>query len=178
MTKIEIIKNELKKLQPKFNPEKSSYKTIEEILNNDLSIEEVFTKVKSIKGIGRLSDDLKNIYNSVVMELTNLVVIERKKKEKEKIEENTRKLKEIVEQLEKQTNNAVIDKEKEEEKIKQDLGLAPKKEEIAIEDQKEEVEELIEETKNKKSKARRTYNILIALVTLSIIAIVLILLFY
>ena len=169
MTKIEEIKKALKKLQPNLNPEKASYKTIEDILNNDFTAEELLKKVGTIKGISKFPNNLKEIYNSIVSNLNDLVVEERKALEIKKQEDNTRKLKVIVEALEKDIKpEDKLSKEEEEEVIKEDLGLTPKK----------VVEKIKEEVKEEKENGQLVSKILLSLVVLTLLIIVLLILFY
>ena len=173
MIKKSEIKQVLKKMQVNFNPEKNSYKIIDEIIKNNLTAEEMLSKIQNIKGISKFPVSLKREYNEMIAGLNLLVVEERKQKEVDKKLENTRKLKEIVEALEKDIKpEDKLSKEEEEEEIKESLGLIKrKKKEI-------EVKEEIKEEKQKTPKDKKTFNILLPLVILSIIIIILIVLFY
>lgn len=186
MSKINEIHESLKKIQTRLNPEKISYKTTDEILNNNLTAEEILAKVKSLRGIGRLPENLKQEYSKAIGNINLLLVKERKIKEKERLEENTKQLKEIVAALEKKTNKVnKEDKAKEEIKLKEEMGLVAKKEESKTEESIKVEPTILENIKEEpniekdfKSSQKRLYNILVFLILFSIIAIILILLFY
>lgn len=113
MKDLEEVKLSLREMQVKFNPEKQTYKIIDEIVNSSSSSEEVLEKLKSIKGTNKYPEDIKNKYIMLLSKVQELVFEDRKKEEERVRNEQTKELKSLIEKLENtQKNNKIIEKDK------------------------------------------------------------------
>ncbi len=100
MGKIEVIKKRLAAIQGNFNPEKSTYKIIDTIINSDLSPNEVLMELSKIKGVNKYPDDLKREYISIIDDLKENIIDAKKLEEKKQQEKTTKELKELIDNLE------------------------------------------------------------------------------
>ena len=62
MRNLDEISNELKEIQVNFNPEKSTYKIIDSVINDSMSVDLMIKSLQGIKGINKYPDDIKNKY--------------------------------------------------------------------------------------------------------------------
>ena len=95
------IKKRLSSIQGNFNPEKSTYKVIDYVVNTELSSFEMLMELSKIRGVSKYPDDVKKEYISIVNDLKEIIVAERKAEHKKKQEESTRQLKDLIARLEK-----------------------------------------------------------------------------
>ena len=112
MSKIAKIKKELKSIQGNFNPQKSTYKTIDDLINNNYSINEMISSLSKIKGVSKYPDELKQKFIKIINDLKEIEANEldekiRKQKELEKKEQEakTKELKDLIDALETRKNN-------------------------------------------------------------------------
>lgn len=112
MNKINEIKKELKSIQGNFNPQKSTYKIIDDLINNNYSVNEMMSSLSKIKGVSKYPDDLKQKFMKIVDDLKKIEEYElnekiRKAKELEKKEQEakTKELKDLIDALETRKNN-------------------------------------------------------------------------
>ncbi len=101
MKNLDEIKNELKAIQVNFNPEKSTYKIIDSVINDSMSVDLMIKSLEGIKGINKYPDDIKNKYLEIIDSLDKILVLEKEKAYKEEQEKKTRELKDIISSLEK-----------------------------------------------------------------------------
>ena len=94
------IKRRLAKIQGNFNPEKNTYKVIDHVVNTKLSSFEMLMELSKIRGVSKYPDDVKREYISIVNDLKEIIVAERKAEHKRKQEESTRQLKDLIDRLE------------------------------------------------------------------------------
>ena len=104
MRNLDEIKNELKEIQVNFNPEKSTYKIIDSVINDSMSVDLMIESLQGIKGINKYPDDIKNKYFDIIDSLNKILVLEKEKAYKEEQEKKTKELKDIISNLEKRNN--------------------------------------------------------------------------
>lgn len=104
MRNLDEIKNELKEIQVNFNPEKSTYKIIDSVINDSMSVDLMIKSLQGIKGINKYPDDIKNKYFDIIDSLNKILVLEKEKVYKEEQEKKTKELKDIISNLEKRNN--------------------------------------------------------------------------
>lgn len=104
MRNLDEIKNELKEIQVNFNPEKSTYKIIDSVINDSMSVDLMIKSLQGIKGINKYPDDIKNKYFDIIDSLNKILVLEKEKAYKEEQEKKTKELKDIISNLEKRNN--------------------------------------------------------------------------
>ena len=144
MKDIQTIKNRLAAIQGNFNPQKSTYKVIEYVVNNDLNYDEMLMELSKIKGFSKYPEELKNEYISIINDIKENIIKQRKKDEKEKQEANTKELKDIINSLEQRKQEYteqledIVKEAKSEEKTEIKEEKTTKKEPI----KKEESEQL------------------------------------
>lgn len=95
------IKKRLSNIQGNFNPEKSTFKVIDYVVNTKLSSFEMLMELSKIRGVSKYPDGLKKEYVSIINDLKEIIVAERKAEHKRKQEESTRQLKDLIDRLEK-----------------------------------------------------------------------------
>lgn len=104
MRNLDEIRNELKEIQVNFNPEKSTYKIIDSVINDSMSVDLMIKNLQGIKGINKYPDDIKNKYFDIIDSLNKILVLEKEKAYKEEQEKKTKELKDIISNLEKRNN--------------------------------------------------------------------------
>ena len=104
MGNLDEIRNELKEIQVNFNPEKSTYKIIDSVINDSMSVDLMIKSLQGIKGINKYPDDIKNKYFDIIDSLNKILVLEKEKAYKEEQEKKTKELKDIISNLEKRKN--------------------------------------------------------------------------
>lgn len=104
MGNLDEIRNELKEIQVNFNPEKSTYKIIDSVINDSMSVDLMIKSLQGIKGINKYPDDIKNKYFDIIDSLNKILVLEKEKAYKEEQEKKTKELKDIISNLEKRNN--------------------------------------------------------------------------
>ena len=104
MRNLDEIKNELKEIQVNFNPEKSTYKIIDSVINDSMSVDLMIKSLQGIKGINKYPDDIKNKHFDIIDSLNKILVLEKEKAYKEEQEKKTKELKDIISNLEKRNN--------------------------------------------------------------------------
>lgn len=104
MRNLDEISNELKEIQVNFNPEKSTYKIIDSVINDSMSVDLMIKSLQGIKGINKYPDDIKNKYFDIIDSLNKILVLEKEKAYKEEQEKKTKELKDIISNLEKRNN--------------------------------------------------------------------------
>ena len=65
MENLNDIKNELKQIQENFNPTKSTYRIIDKVINDNMSIDQMLKSLYSIKGIEKYPEDIKEKYTQL-----------------------------------------------------------------------------------------------------------------
>ena len=183
---INHVKEKLKEIQHNFNPEKPTYKILDEIIKGNYKPSQISKFLSSIKGVNKYPIELKNKFQDIVNDVNNLIVSERKEEEKRKQDANTRELKSLIDSLEKRDKKGIdalkkvtksdsLNKEndlKVSDELKQKDKDKKEKQEVKVEVKKEIKEDNTKDVKKSFSK------ILLVLFLLSIVSIVLILLFY
>ena len=104
MRNLDEIRNELKEIQVNFNPEKSTYKIIDSVINDSMSVDLMIKSLQGINGINKYPDDIKNKYFDIIDSLNKILVLEKEKAYKEEQEKKTKELKDIISNLEKRNN--------------------------------------------------------------------------
>jgi len=162
MKNIKKVKEDLKSVQKNFNPEKSTYQTIKNLITNNYTANEMISILSKIKGVSKYPEHLKDKFVNIIDDLKQIEQDEirkkeeerRKEEEKKQQEEKTKELKDIIDALEKEMKKPKKEKE-DKETQKQEIKLdiikemkieEPKKEE----DEDEELEEIEETDKGKK----------------------------
>lgn len=198
MRDIEEIKTVLREIQGNFNPEKETYKLIDEVVNNSLSSEEAFKKLCEIKGVKKYPEALRNKYINIMKDLQEIVIEDRKKEEKKRQEENTKELRDIIASLEKTKNNkkradmeaplvnenvvfddnsgALMDEEESESLDKEEIQLQEDRVEV-VEDKNSDKTKSLSLTEDE-SKDKNLFNILLVMIFLTLVIGVLIFLFF
>ena len=174
MKDLNTIKKELKALQKNFNPQKATYKIIEELTEKNYSLDQMINILSKIKGINKYPIEIKNKFFIILDNLKNLKKEEISKEEerrlieKQKQEANTKELKDIIDTLEKELNKPKKEKKLQEEKANDDIPI-----------KKESKLEKKAKPKDKESKNPQTiFKILLFSVIITLIIIILLIFFY
>ena len=101
MNNITTIKERLGKIQKHFNPEKSTYKVLEHVINDDLTSFGILMELSKIRGVSKYPDDIKTEYISIINDLKEIITEERKIEHQRRQEESTKELKDLISRLEK-----------------------------------------------------------------------------
>lgn len=140
MNNINEVKEEIKRIQKNFNPEKATYKILNDILTEEYTEEEIIEYMKKIKGVEKYPEELQKDFLNILVSLKKISKAKEEKEkqeEKDKKEENTRELKAIIDALEDKEKSV---KEEVKEEIKEEVKEEPEEDE-------EELETLDEEEK-------------------------------
>ena len=120
MKNLDTIKKELKRIQANFNPQKSTYKIIEELTTKNYNIDQMINILSKIRGINRYPNEIKEKFFNILDDLKSVKQKEineaeekRKLLEKQKQEANTKELKDIIDTLEKELNKPKKEKKPE-----------------------------------------------------------------
>lgn len=100
MKDLSSVKDELRDLQTNFNPEKSTYKIIDSVINDSMSVDNMIKYLYSIKGIEKYPEDIKNKYFRIIDDLQLILVSVREKEDKKEQEKKTKELQDIIASLE------------------------------------------------------------------------------
>ena len=100
MKDLSRVKDELRDLQTNFNPEKSTYKIIDSVINDSMSVDNMIKYLYSIKGIEKYPEDIKNKYFGIIDDLQLILVSVREKEDKKEQEKKTKELQDIIASLE------------------------------------------------------------------------------
>ncbi len=188
MKDIQTIKKRLSAIQGNFNPQKNTYQVIEYVVNNDLTYNEMLMKLSEIKGFSKYPEELKKEYVSIINDIKESIINQRKKEEKEKQEANTKELKDIIDSLEKrkkeykeQLDNVI--KEPETKKIESDNkdhkdNTLTEKKVNNIEDGKEKIKKEKNITEDDKEQLDKIKKVLLIGIVIVILLITSVLLFY
>ena len=90
MENLNDIKNDLKQIQENFNPTKSTYRIIDKVINDNMSIDQMLKSLYSIKGIEKYPEDIKEKYFEIVESLQKLLVVQRKREKQEQENKKTK----------------------------------------------------------------------------------------
>lgn len=120
MKNLDTIKKELKRIQANFNPQKSTYKIIEELTTKNYNIDQMINILSKIRGINRYPNEIKEKFFNILDDLKSVKQKEineaeekRRLLEKQKQEANTKELKDIIDTLEKKLNKPKKEKKPE-----------------------------------------------------------------
>ena len=131
MKDLSSVKDELRDLQTNFNPEKSTYKIIDSVINDSMSVDNMIKYLYSIKGIEKYPEDIKNKYFGIIDDLQLILVSVREKENKKEHEKKTKELQDIIASLEERN----VGKREDRNSVKEEL---PTKEEDVNDDKKED----------------------------------------
>lgn len=131
MKDLSSVKDELRDLQTNFNPEKSTYKIIDSVINDSMSVDNMIKYLYSIKGIEKYPEDIKNKYFGIIDDLQLILVSVREKEDKKEQEKKTKELQDIIASLEERN----VGKREDRNSVKEEL---PVKEEDVSDDNKED----------------------------------------
>lgn len=131
MKDLSSVKDELRDLQTNFNPEKSTYKIIDSVINDSMSVDNMIKYLYSIKGIEKYPEDIKNKYFGIIDDLQLILVSIREKEDKKEQEKKTKELQDIIASLEERN----VGKREDRNNVKEEL---PVKEEDVSDDNKED----------------------------------------
>lgn len=131
MKDLSSVKDELRDLQTNFNPEKSTYKIIDSVINDSMSVDNMIKYLYSIKGIEKYPEDIKNKYFGIIDDLQLILVSIREKEDKKEQEKKTKELQDIIASLEERN----VGKREDRNSVKEEL---PVKEEDVSDDNKED----------------------------------------
>ncbi len=178
MKDIQTIKNRLAAIQSNFNPQKSTYKVIEHVVNNDLNYDEMLMELSKIKGFSKYPEGLKNEYVSIINDIKENIIKQRKKKERERQEANTQELKDIISSLEERKQEYIekLDDIAKEEKVedKKEKDRKDKQEITQDKQEKNPKKEIVQKEDNEQlDKIKKVLIIGIVMVLLLIAAVLL-----
>lgn len=178
MQSLNNIKERLSEIQKSFNPQKSTYKILDNVINGNYSDREMLMELSKITGYSKYPEELKKEYVSIINDLKEIIIGRREEEEKKRQAETTKELRDLIKNLDmKKDEQQPIKKEEKEEKV--DLVKEETKEEIKPISEKTEELDVIEDEPNKEvDKSSKKNKLLMIVWLLSIILIVLILLFY
>ena len=131
MKDLSSVKDELRDLQTNFNPEKSTYKIIDSVINDSMSVDNMIKYLYSIKGIEKYPEDIKNKYFGIIDDLQLILVSVREKEDKKEQEKKTKELQDIIASLEERN----FGKREDRNSVKEEV---PVKEEDVSDDNKED----------------------------------------
>lgn len=131
MKDLSSVKDELRDLQTNFNPEKSTYKIIDSVINDSMSVDNMIKYLYSIKGIEKYPEDIKNKYFGIIDDLQLILVSIREKEDKKEQEKKTKELQDIIASLEERN----VGKREDRNSVKEEV---PVKEEDVSDDNKED----------------------------------------
>ena len=131
MKDLSSVKDELRDLQTNFNPEKSTYKIIDSVINDSMSVDNMIKYLYSIKGIEKYPEDIKNKYFGIIDDLQLILVSVREKEDKKEQEKKTKELQDIIASLEERN----VGKREDKNSVKEEV---PVKEEDVSDDNKED----------------------------------------
>ena len=131
MKDLSSVKDELRDLQTNFNPEKSTYKIIDGVINDSMSVDNMIKYLYSIKGIEKYPEDIKNKYFGIIDDLQLILVSIREKEDKKEQEKKTKELQDIIASLEERN----VGKREDRNSVKEEV---PVKEEDVSDDNKED----------------------------------------
>ncbi len=131
MKDLSSVKDELRDLQTNFNPEKSTYKIIDSVINDSMSVDNMIKYLYSIKGIEKYPEDIKNKYFGIIDDLQLILVSVREKEDKKEQEKKTKELQDIIASLEERN----VGKREDRNSVKEEV---PVKEEDVSDDNKED----------------------------------------
>lgn len=146
MKDIQTIKTRLAAIQGNFNPQKNTYKVIEYVVNNDLNYNEMLMELSKIRGFSKYPEDLKNEYVSIINDIKENIINQRRKDEEERQKANTRELKDIIDSLEKTRIQYLMKQDEEAEEIlgeddsNSDVDLVKSEQEVNLESEKTKVD--------------------------------------
>lgn len=174
MDKIVKIKKELKSIQGNFNPQKSTYKIIDSLINNNYSVNEMISNLSKIKGVSKYPEDLKQKFIKIINDLKEIERYELDEKvkkakeiEKKSQEEKTKELKDLIDALETRKNNKQEREVVKEEKI--EIPLDSTKLPSIKQEKIKENKKIIEECDNEPEQGIRLFKILLMLVIITFI---------
>lgn len=169
----EEIKEELKQIQINFNPNKSTYKIIDNVIKENMSTELMIKNLYSIKGVSKYPENLKEKYFKIIENLQNIFNKEKEEENKKLQEDKTKELKDLINSLEKRK----IIKKEPEKQIKEE------EEKPKVIEQKKEIKPQVIEKKPKenlqenKEKSKKIFSCLLVLIAICIIVGVLLIIF-
>ncbi len=171
----EEIKEELKQIQINFNPNKSTYKIIDNVIKENMSTELMIKNLYSIKGVSKYPENLKEKYFKIIEDLQNIFNKEKEEENKKLQEDKTKELKDLINSLEKRK----IIKKEPEKQIKEE----EEKPKVIEQKQKKEIKPQVIEKKQKenlqenKEKSKKIFSCLLVLIAICIIVGVLLIIF-
>ena len=178
MKDIQTIKQRLAAIQNNFNPQKNTYKVIEYVVNNDLTYSQMLMELSKIKGFSKYPEELKNEYVSIINDIKENIIKQRKEKERERQEANTKELKDIIANLEKsrkaymEKQNEITDKtisEEKKEEPKKEIKEVKKETQVIEEPNNSKEEKTIETDEEKEAKIKKILTMGIAIVIILIV---------
>ena len=185
MKNLTEIKEMLKSIQSSFNPQKTTYKTIDKLINDNLSANEMIHEISKIKGIEKYPEDLKNKFNDIKQSLKNIEQEELRKKEEEqkqkeleKQEARTKELKDLIDTLEQELNKPKQNKEIEIQKQPEKSIEIETEQEPKQEQKKETKKPIKNDEKEEPEKGKRKFILLLSLVIITLIIMALIFFLY
>lgn len=131
MKDLSSVKDELRDLQTNFNPEKSTYKIIDSVINDSMSVDNMIKYLYSIKGIEKYPEDIKSKYFGIIDDLQLILVSIREKENKKEQEKKTKELQDIIASLEERN----VGKREDRTNVKEEI---PAKEDDVSDDKKED----------------------------------------
>ena len=174
MNNITAIKERLSKIQEHFNPEKSTYKVLDHVINDDLTSFGVLMELSKIRGVSRYPDDIKQEYIAIINDLKEIITEERRVEHQRRQEESTRELKDLINRLEKRKD---LHPEKE-QKVETDPSATAIVQKI-VEDANPVNEDVNKDKKFvKKTKAKSKLNMYLVFMLIILIIIIFLLLFF
>ena len=183
MQSLDNIKKRLGDVQKSFNPQKSTYKILDNVIKGNLSDRQMLMELSKITGYSKYPDELKKEYVSIVNDLKEIIIGQREEEKRKREAETTKELRDLIKNLEIKQSQKEQQPEIKEEPKKEDI-FEEKTEEVQEEETElvvEKTEELdvIEESQEKKvDKQSKKNKFLVIVWLLSIVLIVLLLLFY
>ena len=147
-----IIKSRLAAIQGYFNPEKNTYKVIGYVVNNDLSYDEMLSELSKIRGFSKYPEQLKNEYISIINEIKENIIKQRRREEKERQLANTKELKDIIDSLEKTRVQYITKQVEKPEEVIEEKEDKQVKSKPVIENSKSEEKKEVKESNKKEVK--------------------------
>lgn len=189
MNDLDNIKEQIKDLQKNFNPNKTTYKTLDKVINGEEDVVIMIKDLYTIK-VDKYPEDIKNRYFEIVESLQKVLVSKRALEKKKEQDNKTKELKDLIASLEKrdkgddsgslEENDNSKSLNVENEKVKGDgkessLDFS----EVSIDEKKKNLKDEEEDNDNDDvwEPGKKLFKVLIVLIAISIVVGVLLVVF-
>lgn len=188
MNDLDNIKEQIKDLQKNFNPNKTTYKTLDKVINGEEDVVIMIKDLYTIK-VDKYPEDIKNKYFEIIESLQKILVSKRAEEKKKEQDNKTKELKDLIASLEKRDkgddSNSLDDDDSksldvEDEKVKDDIKESSLDfPEVSVDEKKKDLKDEEEDKDNDDvlEPGKKLFKVLIVLIAISIVVGVLLVVF-